>query len=341
MTKDTLFFSGFPHTAKTDTRLSQKDGTLIASSAKGTLALDIDVGMTQGVVPEFDLDASDLADGATMTSVTIGTVARNTQETGRLTFEKRGQTMLLTPDFSAVGADTYEMILFREGDIVWRQSGVSGTAGGFGNFQARRRRACCRVVVYSLGNTSVAPFSINDGAQIDADNVFFIPENPTDRATEISRIELTATGARQLILTEVTVVVEDPFVMYRGLGDTRITAKPGEVTASVPAKAKGGVAVACGDVDLCELNLQVQSCPARAKARLLADTGDTRMWADLPLSETADHELTLEQIERPDASLTLDLPAGSEVRLSEIRIAADAGSDGTMRSVQAALRKTS
>ena len=220
MTDTSRILSGFTHTASKGTRLTPRPEGLQVSAETEPLALRIDTGPVQGIIPEMEIDPWQLADGASLTSVTLGTVEGKTgQETGSLTFARRGRGMVLTPDFNAIGAETYELILFREGQVVWRQPGSSGEAGAFNNFTAGRRRACCRVIVYSFGNTSVAPFTLTNGPQIDADNIFFVPEQRQSRVSSIDALTFTGRGIRNLTLTSTSVAVTDPFVMYRGLNE--------------------------------------------------------------------------------------------------------------------------
>lgn len=338
MSSKEFLHSGVFYNASGETRLTSVDDALLACSPGGDLCISVDVGSVQGIIPEFDLEGSAIDDGATMTSITKGMVDGNVNETGRLTIEKQSNALALTPDFSSIGASSYQLILFRKGDVVWQQSGVSGTAGIFNNFTARRRRACCRLLLYSFGNTNVAPFTLHNGVQVDADNVFFIPENAAFRASDIRAIEIIGAGVKSLRLPSISVAISDPFVTYRGWGSAALSAGSGRILVNLGAGESGGVAAECGDVDLCSLRLSTEQCKENTSARLEISADTAAIVADLPMITDSSHILCLKEIVSPEAHLALELPQDCQINLSEERVEADMGRENTMRSVQVALR---
>ena len=335
-----ILHSGFSYNASGETRLTSANDALLACSPSGELCISVDVGSVQGIIPEFDLEESVIDDGATMTSITKGMVDGNVSETGRLKIERQSNALALTPDFSSIGASSYQLILFRKGEVVWQQSGVSGTAGMFNNFAARRRRACCRVIVYSFGNTNVAPFTLTNGVQVDADNAFFIPENAAFRVSDIRAIEIVGTGVKSLRLPSISVAISDPFITYRGWGKAALSAGSGKIMVNLGAGESGGVAAECGDVDLCSLCLSTEQCNENTSARLEMSADTAAIVAELPMITDSRHKLCLKEIVSPEAHLALELPQNCRASLSEERVEAGTGRENTMRSVQAALRRS-
>ena len=333
-------FSGFSHTAQGDTYLTLKDESLQVSAGAKPLSLRIDTGVVKGIIPEIEIDPWQLADGASLTSVTIGKVdGKAEQQTGSLTFDQQGRGMFLEPDFSAIGAETYEVILFREGQVVWRQPGSSGVAGAFNNFTARRRRACCRIAFYSFGNTSVAPFTLTNGPQIDADNVFFVPERPKKKVNSINALTLAGKGIKSLTLASTSVAVIDPFVTYRGLQNSVLTVDNGSVLVELKRGCSGGVAVACGDVDRCQLNLRNEGYGSSDVGQILVSPGLGMFRSELEFHGKYTKNLDLNGISGPNAEIRLDLAEDSRISLSNERIETVKGASGTMREVQEELRK--
>lgn len=337
-------FSGFRHVGQNGTQLERSVDALTAVSQENELSLRIETGAVQGIIPEIDFDPWKLRDGASLTSITFGLVEDSDieQATGSLRFERSGRGLALTPDFSAVGAETYELILFREGKVVWRQPGSSGVAGAINNFAAGRGRACCRVLLYSTSFLT-APFTLTDGPQIEADNAFFIPEDPQVRVRAINALEFKGEGIQTLNLRSTSIAVSDPFVTYQGLGETVVKVDQNSVIAGLEKGQSGGVAVACGDVDQCQLRLSARNIDGNEAepVRLSTSTETGTFETEVMLSGDRPRTLNLNGITGSKAEIQLSLSCGSTVVLDDEAIQAAVGEPGSMREIQTLLRSRS
>ncbi len=103
-------------------------------------------------------------------------------------------------------------------------------------------------------------------------------------------------------------------------------------------ECSGGVAVACGDVDRCQLGLTTDHCGTSDVLKLSASPGLGVFQSELRLRGKHAMNLDLSDISGPDAEIRLDLPGGSRISLGNERIIAAEGVPGTMREVQAMLR---
>ena len=346
MADSTRLFSGFPHSAGAETRLGMSGSKLLAEPARQAAVIDVAVetGPVQGIIPDFEFDARSFPDGAKLESVTTGILSgdgpRGPQVTGRLTMRRKGAWVTVTPDFSPLGAATYELVLFREGKVVWRQSGLRGAAGALGDLAARPRRACCRVLFYSVSFFAAVPFAVANGPQIDSDSMFFIPENRTRRARALTSVRLIGTGMERLAISGMSVAAYDPFVMYAGTGDAALAAGPDGLSASVAHSAEGGLSVACGDVDDCAVTLSADTYEDGADLTIRSHGGAPGRFASLrvPVVHGRSIEASLSGISASNTSIDITLPPGSRTTVKAERVRADRGEPGTLREVQATLR---
>ncbi len=332
---------GFRHRAAAGTRISSNgNGVVVAPGELGEIDFSIETGKVQGIIPEFDVDPAALDDGAGVQSTTLG-IAESGEEivTGRLGMHKRGSWLTVTPDFREVGADSYELVLFREGKVVWRQAGLQGEAGNIGVANRFAAGNCCRVAFYSIV-FGTAPFEVADGPQIEADTAYFIPEN-REVPTAITGLRVHATGMNELRMARLSIALFDPFVMYSGIGDIALTPGDDGLTMHVGRDDDGALDVTCGDVDECALTLEF---PEWANNREITVTGrvdgrsDRAVTFRVPLAEGRRSEAAVSGIGGPGAGIRLGLPPSSRTLVAAERIQARPGAPDTLQGVQAELR---
>lgn len=343
MANEAVVSFGFRHRAAAGTRISSNgDGVVVASgNADGEIDFSIETGKVQGIIPGFDVDPAALDDGAGMQSTTLGTAASGEEiVTGRLGMHKRGSWLTVTPDFREAGAESYELVLFREGEVVWRQAGLQGEAGNIGVANRFAAGNCCRVAFYSVV-FGIAPFEVAGGPQLEADTAYFIPENRLVTPTALTGLRVHATGMNELRMPSLSVALFDPFVMYSGIGDIALTPEEDGLTVLVGRDDAGALDVTCGDVDECALTLEFPEC---AGNREITVTGRVDGQADravtfrIPLTEGRRSEVALSGIGGPGAGIRLGLPPSSRTLVAAERIQARPGAPDTLRGVQADLR---
>lgn len=339
---DAVVAFGFRHRAAAGTRISSNgNGVVVAPGKLGEIDFSIETGKVQGIIPEFDVNPAALDDGAGVQSTTLG-IAESGEEivTGRLGMHKRGSWLTVTPDFRKVGADSYELVLFREGKVVWRQAGLQGEAGNIGVANRLRAGNCCRALFYSIV-FGIAPFEVADGPQIEADTAYFIPENREVIPTAITGLQVHATGMNELRMPRLSIALFDPFVMYSGIGDIALTPEDHGLTMRVGRGDDGALDVTCGDVDECALTLEF---PEGANNREITVAGrvdgrsDRAVTFRIPLAEGHRSEAAVSGIGGPGAGIRLGLPPSSRTVVVAERIQARPGTPDTLRGVQAELR---
>lgn len=342
MTDEAVVSFGFRHRAAAGTRISSNgDGVVAAAGKFGEIEFSIETGKVQGIIPDFDVDPAALDDGAGVQSTTLG-IAESGEEivTGRLGMHKRGSWLTVTPNFREVGADSYELVLFRKGQVVWRQAGLEGAAGSIGAANRFTAGNCCRAIFYSVV-FATAPFEVAGGPQVEADTAFFIPENRLFVPTALTGLRMHATGMNELRMSGLSIALFDPFVMYSGIGDIALTPGDDGLTAHVGRDDDGALDVTCGDVDKCALTLEFPEC---ANNREITVTGrvdgqsDRAVTFRIPLAEGRRSEAAVSGIGGRGAGIRLGLPPSSRTLVAAERIEARSGAPDTLRGVQAELR---
>ena len=230
-----LRFSGLEHRALGSTRTALRDGTLEVSGLGETdrKGLEIELGAVQGFIPEIELPKAGARTSGRLVSRTRGRVdGQPDQVAGVLTFENEGDGVRIIPDFTCIGAPTYELQLFRAGTLVYRQAGMSGPAGTAASFAGGRRRVCCRVIVYSANFFTALSFTTPEGKQVLADSAFFVHENPKKRVDFLSAVTYTAQDLPHVLFHPGSVAIFDPFSTHRALGQAALRAVPGHLEVS-------------------------------------------------------------------------------------------------------------
>jgi hypothetical protein len=230
-----VVFSGLRHRPVGSARLAVRDGALVATGfgERGEDGFQVELGRAPGFVPEIELPAEGIAEGGRVVSRTWGRVDGEPDRlTVQLTMERVGEGVRITPDFSAIGARTYELQLFRDGALVHRQPGMSGPAGTALGFAGKRRKVCCRVLVYSGNFLTDVPFVLATGETVMADGVFFVHENATRRVDHLSAVTFTASGLSELRFHPAELAVFDPFAGHTALGGALLGAVPGRLEVS-------------------------------------------------------------------------------------------------------------
>lgn len=333
---------GFRHRTVAGTKISSSGNVVVVAPGRvGEIDFSIETGRVQGIIPEFEVDPAALNDGAGMQSTTLG-IAESGEEivTGRLGMHKRDSWLTVTPDFREVGADSYELVLFREGRVVWRQAGLQGEAGGIGAANRFAAGNCCRVAFYSI-SFGRAAFVVAGGPQVEADTAFFIPENRVVVPTALTGLQLHATGMNELRMSRLSVALFDPFVMYSGLGNIALTPGADGLTALVGPEGAGALDVTCGDVDECALVLEF---PELADNREITVTGrvdgesDRAVTVRIPVAQGRRSETVVSGIGGAGAGIRLGLPPSSRTLVAGERVQARPGTPETLPGVQAELR---
>lgn len=204
----------------------------------------VEVGETLGVIPDLELPSTSMPVGSWMQGETRGRVnGLDDQPTGTLRVEGVASGSQITPDFSAIGADTYTLIVVNEGQVVYQRSGMSGVAG-IAQATAAKRKVCCRVIRYSIPIGRAASFQTADGLTFTADNVFFDPEGPTRQVDFISSLTVRIAGIPQMVVRGTLISVFDSFLEHYALGDVVLTAADGDLAVSgIDSTGTEGVAV--------------------------------------------------------------------------------------------------
>lgn len=284
-----------------------ENGGLVVSNlgAEGQDGYRVEVGETLGVIPDLELPATTMPVGARVVGETRGQVdGLSDQPAGSLTVEGVPGGMQVTPNFDAIGADTYTLIVVNEGQVVHQQSGVSGIAG-IAQATAARRKVCCRVIRYSIPIGRAASFQTFDGQVFTADNVFFDPENPDRQVDHISSLTVRASGIPQLVVRGELISVFDSFLEHSAIGDVLLEAAGGDLTVSqIDSTGNEGVAV---DI----------AYPLANTVGWLVETPDVLDPAALPTGPIASVEVrgTMGELEGQLASRTTISDEGASLRL--------------------------
>lgn len=217
--------------------------------SSGIDGVTIELGETAGVIPEIEFAPEDVQPGAVLVAETFGTVdGVPGQRAGTMTVQEVDSRVILTPDFSALGSDTYTMVLMRDGVEVFSQSGMSGPAGSLPTqLSARRSKICCRVLLYSFPigqgkDREPIPFSLSPTTTILTDNIFFQHAN-TDRVSAFSALNVQTIGITKFNIIDEEISVFGPFLEHRALGGAALVANNGTLVVSDIDSAGGSYGV--------------------------------------------------------------------------------------------------
>lgn len=113
------------------------------------------------------------------------------------------QDFEVTPDFSAVGASSYDLEIFKNGSLVSTQSGITGSAaivqvnngGNPPNRESKYDFSFEKNLKYSLKLGAAKIVKVKNGTSIQADLLVFTPVNPSVQQVDFfNSIKTTASG---------------------------------------------------------------------------------------------------------------------------------------------------
>ncbi len=227
-----LDFEGLEQTPLAGSNLTVIDNQLSvggnsAPTVSGGTGVQFHTGEVDGVLWTVDLGTADAPIGAVLEARSFGQVdGVPDQPAGGLISERVEGGYRITPDFSGVGALTYELQLYRQGVLVYSQPGMSGPAAIAPAGSARRY--CCRVVFYSCAFGAAGSNSqlvqVTNGPQVLADMMIFKHEAATRKLDFHSAILTRATGIPKLAVAEESVLLFGSLLPHRALGSATLDA---------------------------------------------------------------------------------------------------------------------
>ncbi len=256
-------FSGLKHTPVGNAKLIVDNGEIVVNNicSDNEDGVRVDVGEVQGIVPEIKLSGKNMRSGSYIESKTWGRVeGKPNQLTGVLKMERNKQLIKITPDFTSIGAETYELQLYNNGSRVYRQTGMSGAAGNTTGFlSAGRGRACCRVILYSANFLIPSEFLVSGGPQIMADSAIFIQENPRKKVDFISALTITAKDVSEFSITREEISPFDGFISYIALGDAMLESSEEKLRITNLESNSDGIHVDCTLAESCRVKLEPEN----------------------------------------------------------------------------------
>jgi len=243
-----VIFGGFSHGIIGGAVLSELPGGLLnvqPSPLGGTFGASVELGDSEGFRWVTDM-ATNAPVGATLVSQGWGMVDG---VSGQLIYSvglevaSGGTLHVQPPDFSNLGATTYTLRLFSDGAVVYEQSGLTKSPGDLINGTKTSR--CCASLIppraYWLISKLAAQgeFAVNGGPVVLADEVDFLPDNPTRTADSLQRAAEEATGMDSFTLSGESIVVfgnehsSDSSQVSGASGVVTVTSGPGGDTESV------------------------------------------------------------------------------------------------------------
>ena len=229
---------GLQHNALGNAILTEVNNTLLVSGIgpTGNDGVSINVGEAN-FYTETEL-SQNVPIGATMTTEHFAQVD-GIANVNSLTIHREIvlDGVLISADFSGVGALTFGLKAFNEGVLVLSQSGISGTVGVFKSTNKRAGRCCWRGVngvQYSFAGSS-SKFTIDGGTTINADFILLSGENATKTTDFLSEIKIRGKNLSELTLTGEWIVLDDNIgvpIPHRSFGGANFIAANGDLTVS-------------------------------------------------------------------------------------------------------------
>ncbi len=228
-------FDGLGHSPLGSAQLSISNSNLLVSNlgSSGQDGVSITLGEVGGFHIEGELPSS-LPIGAVMESETFGRVnGVQNQPAGSLVIEKTGSGVQETPDFRSIGAETYELLLFHNGSLVFNQGGMNGVAATFPTGSLKR---CCHVpptgtdFAYSNVSLTAQPVEVNGGPIVLADFTIYRAENPEKKVDYISSASIKVKEIPQISIEDEWIILSG--VPHHSLGQARFDAAGGTLTIS-------------------------------------------------------------------------------------------------------------
>ncbi len=217
-----LSFSGLHHAALGETQMVIQDDLLKISSMKGGAAgvrVDLDRrGEIRGLGAVVDFRREFLKNGVVYVASMYGAVEGiPDQPIGSLTLESVGEEVWMTPSFAAIGASTYRVELYNEGELVHTSSGMSGVAIIADAPDAGSDTASNGPLVphFCILGSGIISFRSGDddgignnglvvvgGPRVMANEVVFYAENPLLRSEVLSAVDFRTLGIGEFTVLE-------------------------------------------------------------------------------------------------------------------------------------------
>jgi hypothetical protein len=233
-----------------DNQLSVENGAMVSVAMPGVAGVQFHTGEADGVLWTVDLGDADVPIGAILAAKSFGQVdGVPDQPAGGLISERVAGGYRITPDFSGLGATTYELQLYRQGVLVYSQPGMSGPAATAPAGSARRY--CCRVVFYSCSfgatGSDTQLVQVTNGPQVLADMMIFKHEAATRKLDFHTAILTQTTGIPKFAVAEQSVLLFGALLPHRALGSATLDAAGGRLTVSnLGSSGEDGVNVEVG-----------------------------------------------------------------------------------------------
>jgi hypothetical protein len=245
-------FNGLEQQALDGASLSEGNFRLAVAGdpALGQTGSIFRTGEVDGVLWTIDLGEEALRPGFVFDARSFGSIdGVPDQPAGGLRTERVPQGFLLTPDFSTIGAQTYELQLYLENRLVFSRPGMSGPAALIAA-EAGARRYCCRVIAYScaFGSTGshARDVAVINGPTVKADLLIFKHEGATRSLDFHSAISSVAQGASGFSLAEEWILLFG-LTPHRALGRATLDAREGRLTVgNIGTSGEDGVDVEVG-----------------------------------------------------------------------------------------------
>lgn len=245
-----LLFNGLAQQALPGARFAERDFQLAVAGDPKEVGSVFETGEVEGVLWTIDLPPEALHEGFVFDAFSEGTIDGTPgQPLGGLRTEWVDGVLQLTPDFSGIGASTYELQLYLDHKLVFSRSGMSGPAAHIAA-EAGARRYCCRVVAYSCAfgatGSHAREVAVIGGPTVLADLLIFKHENASRTPDFHSAITSVARGAAGFSLSEEWILLFG-LTPHRALGRATLLAQGGRLTVgNLGTSGEDGVDVEVG-----------------------------------------------------------------------------------------------
>ncbi len=245
-----LIFNGLAQQTLAGARFAEGNFQLAVAGDPKEVGSAFETGEVEGVLWTIDLAPEALREGFVFDALSMGSIQGTPGlPLGGLRTEWVDGILQLTPDFSGIGASTYELQLYLDHKLVFSRPGMSGPAARIAA-EAGGRRYCCRVLAYScaFGSTGshARDVAVIGGPTVLADLLIFKHENASRSPDFHSAILSVARGADGFSLSEEWILLFG-LTPHRALGRATLDAKGGRLTVgNLGTSGEDGVDVEVG-----------------------------------------------------------------------------------------------